>query len=137
MVAIQFGGLLAIALTGPIIAGGWVLGGIEFSGIALGIWAILAMGRGNLNISPLVKEDNRLVMQGPYRLIRHPMYTATLMVIIPLLINHFSWIRLGIVIILLINYILKLNFEESLLKRKHQHYDEYRKSTYRLLPYIF
>lgn len=39
-------------------------------------WAVWANRPGNFNIRPAPRAGARLVTQGPYRLIRHPMYTA-------------------------------------------------------------
>ncbi|MDQ3261228.1 MAG: hypothetical protein M3Q00_10690, partial [Pseudomonadota bacterium] len=44
--------------------------------IALGIYTLLYNRLGNFNIRPEPKASGRLITSGPYRLIRHPMYSA-------------------------------------------------------------
>ncbi|MCF8231819.1 MAG: isoprenylcysteine carboxylmethyltransferase family protein [Bacteroidales bacterium] len=137
LVAIQFGAIGAMALTGPWIATAWYLVVVEAAGILLGLYAIYIMRPGNFNVRPLVKESGQLVTHGPYRLIRHPMYTAILLVLYPLLIEHFTYLRLSIMIVLTINLVVKQIFEEGLLKAHFSGYPDYMKATHRMIPCVF
>ena len=110
---------------------------IQIAGIVIGIWALTVMGIGNINISPLVKEGAVLVTRGPYRLIRHPMYLAVLLVIWPLIIDHFSLLRITAGFVLTTDLIIKMLFEEGLLKKQFAEYKAYMKTTKRLIPVIF
>ena len=49
--------------------------------IALGLWALSAHRPGNFNIRPLPRERGHLVQHGPYRWVRHPMYSALIKVL--------------------------------------------------------
>ena len=84
-------------------------------GIALGLYAIYTIRIGNFNISPHVKPDGIMIAHGPYRFIRHPMYTAILITCWPLVLGHFSYKRLLCVIGLTIVLIVKLHIEEQYL----------------------
>ncbi len=75
--------------------------------------------------------------RGPYRVIRHPMYTSLLLGGAALLIMHFSMERLLILLLLATVLIVKLNFEERLLCEKFPGYREYMRRTSRLFPYVF
>jgi protein-S-isoprenylcysteine O-methyltransferase Ste14 len=110
---------------------------IQIAGIVIGIWALTVMGIGNINISPLVKQGAVLVTRGPYRLIRHPMYLAVLLVIWPLIIDHFSLLRITAGFVLTTDLIIKMLFEEGLLKKQFAEYKAYMKTTKRLIPVIF
>lgn len=136
-VLVQFGTLGLIALTGPLIPSNVWLAAVELAGIVLGVWAVLTMRIGNFNITPDVKHDSRLVTGGPYALIRHPMYTALLVITFPLLIDRFNLFRLAVWVTLLIDLVLKLNYEEGLLKNAHPAYSEYMKKSYRLIPFLY
>lgn len=136
-VLIQFTCLAVIGVTGPLLPTNPVLMGIEFFGIGLGIWAIVSLRIGHFNITPDPFKWSRLVTTGPYRYIRHPMYLSLLLVTLPLLINDFDSFRLVIWLILLIDLLLKLNYEEKLLSNMLAGYDQYRQRSARLIPYVY
>ncbi|MHB9097964.1 MAG: methyltransferase family protein [Syntrophales bacterium] len=110
---------------------------MEISGIALGIWAMIVMGRGNVNITPLVKREARLVTNGPYAMIRHPMYAALLLAAWPLIIDRYSLIRLSAGLILTVDLAVKLLYEEHLLRKHFAGYDAYVRTTKRLIPFVW
>jgi protein-S-isoprenylcysteine O-methyltransferase Ste14 len=126
-----------IALTGPLFPSNAVLLVLELLGIGLGIWAILAMRIGNFNITPDPLNHSQLVTSGPYRMIRHPMYLAILLTTLPLIIYSFDLFRLAIWLVLLIDLIFKLIYEENLLSVKLVGYDRYIERSFRLFPYIY
>lgn len=126
-----------IAITGPLFPSSPALLVIELLGIGLGVWAILTMRIGNFNITPDPLNNSRLVTSGPYHLIRHPMYQAILLTTLPLIVYSFSPIRLTIWLILFIDLLLKMNYEERLLAIKLVGYDSYIERSYRLIPYIY
>ena len=51
---------------------------ITWLGLGFAIWARLTLGR-NWSGSVEVKQGHRLVIRGPYRLARHPIYTGVLL----------------------------------------------------------
>ena len=136
-VLIQFLSLGLIAITGPVIAQSPIYLLIELSGIVLGVWAILTMRLGNFNITPDPLQWSKLVMDGPYSLIRHPMYLALLITTIPLVINYPSFTRLILWLILLVGLTLKLNYEEGLLTAKFAGYREYTEKSWKLIPFLY
>lgn len=129
-------GLLLIS--GPLLAGYWPSALLQLLGLAFGILAIVIMKRSNkFNIPPDVREGSKLVKTGIYKYIRHPMYTAVLLYFIPALIHHFTWLRLGYFGILLVTLLLKINYEEKLLKQAFVEYAQYKKSSWHLLPFVY
>lgn len=105
--------------------------------IILVLWAIITMQKSKLRILPEPSADAVLITNGPYRFIRHPMYTAILLGCIGLLITNFSFTRLAIIIALTIVLISKLLWEEKMLSQKFDVYKNYMKLTARLFPFIF
>ena|SRR5271157_1322146 len=137
LVVIQLACIIFIFASGRPVANHFLLLLIQSAGMAIGIWALAAMGIGNMNISPLVKDGAALVTRGPYRLIRHPMYLAVLLVIYPLIIDGFSFLRIAAGLILTIDLTIKMLFEEGLLKKQFTEYEAYMKTTKRLIPLLF
>ena len=136
-VFIQFLCLGMLAVTGPLIPSIPVLLVIYLVGLGLGIWAVLSMRIGNFNIIPNPFAWSKLVTSRPYRLIRHPMYLALLLVTLPLVIEEFTFFRLGIWLVLLFDLLVKLNFEENLLRIKLDGYEQYIQVSSRLIPYLY
>ena len=136
-VLVQFAALGAIFLTGPMLASHLGLLLIEGAGILLGVWAVLAMGLFNFNITPNPKSTAELVTRGPYALIRHPMYSALLLMTLALLIDSYSLLRLIFWLILLIDLVFKLDYEEGLLQGKLPGYRAYMTRSKRLIPFLF
>ena len=85
-----------------------------------------------------VQENQRVVDTGLYKVVRHPMYTATIFLFlsIPLILG--SWY--SFIIFLPFPFILarRIKNEEALLTRELQGYKEYKERVkYRLIPFIW
>lgn len=104
--------------------------------VLLVVWAIMTMQKSKLRILPEPSANATLVTNGPYRFIRHPMYTAILLGSTGLLIHQFTLWRLSIAVALFIVLLIKMLWEEKMLSNKFDDYDAYMKSTYRLFPFI-
>jgi len=137
LVAVQFFCIGLIVFTGPFIAGSIGLQIVEFSGISLGLWAIVSQGPRNFNVTPTPKPGAKFIMKGPYRLIRHPMYFSIIVTLTPLLIDYFTWSRLVYFLILVADLVVKLLYEEVRLKKQFPDYNGYSKNSWRLLPFLF
>ncbi|GJL52249.1 MAG: isoprenylcysteine carboxyl methyltransferase [Nitrospirales bacterium] len=137
LVGVQFVCIGIIVLTGPIIVSmSWPLG-LELAGVIIGLWAFQAMSIRNLHIFPEVHEKSVLVTHGPYHFIRHPMYTALLLCTLAMVVDEYSTIRLVVWVFLVIDLIVKLTYEETLLVQRFQEYTGYQRQTSRLIPYVF
>ena len=123
-------------MTGPFLASSKIFLGLELLGLSLGLWAVVAMNLRNLHVFPEVHHESTLVTHGPYQYVRHPMYTALLLVTLALVLDAFSLGRLLMWIVLLGNLWMKLRFEEHLLTLHFPDYQAYQSRTKRLIPFL-
>jgi len=110
---------------------------LVFLGVSIGALAISKNNLGNFNIRPDIKDDCTLIKSGIYKYIRHPMYTSVLVSMLGVLLIYINIFEIVIYIILLLNMLTKMFYEESLWLCKSEEYREYTKNTKRLIPYIF
>jgi protein-S-isoprenylcysteine O-methyltransferase Ste14 len=105
--------------------------------IILVAWSLWVMRVSKISILPMPHIEAELVSNGPYRLLRHPMYTAVLLFTAGLSIAHFDWYKVVIWFILLIVLIVKLHWEESMLLKQFPQYQTYRLKSYKLVPFLY
>jgi len=108
-----------------------------FLGFITVFWAVITMRRSVIKVFPDVDKRAKLIEGGPYRWIRHPMYSGVLLACFGLLLTQFTLIRFIVYIFLVSTLILKLSYEERLLKRHFKNYDLYKKKTFHLIPFIY
>jgi len=109
---------------------------LEGMGVFIGLWAIQVMGMLNLTIFPEPKSTSTLLERGPYRWVRHPMYTAVIAVCLALALDAPSWLDILVLVILIINQWIKLRYEEGLLEQRFETYSSYKQRTKALIPFI-
>ena len=85
-----------------------------------------------------VKENQKVIDTGMYRIIRHPMYLITIILFLtmPLILN--SFISFIIFLIYPIIIIKRIKNEEKVLEKELPGYKEYKKKVkYKLIPFIW
>ncbi len=137
LVIIQFAGILYFALTGNVFPENSLVFLFELSSVVIGLWAIVSMKLHTLTILPSVKQGGRLCVSGPYRVIRHPMYTAVLLLLLGLLINNYSYIGLIVFLVVFVDLIVKMNVEEKILLAHYDEYKAYMLRTKRIVPFLY
>lgn len=137
MVFLQFSMLGLLIYTGPLMPSNiWSIIMI-LAGAFVGLWAIYTIRLGNLSIMPYVKEGGTMIAKGPYKYVRHPMYTGLILIAWALVIEHFTVGRAIFALLLTIALIVKLHIEETYLKKAFGLYSEYTKITRKLFPFIY
>jgi protein-S-isoprenylcysteine O-methyltransferase Ste14 len=135
-VVIQFAAIFLIIISGKTTPDNVFVSGLLIIFISLGIWALIIM-KFNFNVAPDPVKNITLVKTGPYKYIRHPMYTSVLGFMACTVFIDFGFDRLALWIILAADIMFKLEYEEKLLKNLIPEYSEYRKSTKKIIPFIF
>jgi protein-S-isoprenylcysteine O-methyltransferase Ste14 len=113
----------------------WAGLGMAVLGFALLQWAQITLGRSWSDMPRMLKEQT-LVTSGPYRVIRHPIYTAFLLILGSLLFISSNWlIGLCWIGMVSLEIISRIQFEETLMTEYFgEQYRAYMKKTGRLLP---
>ena len=137
LVFLQFLFIGLVLISSPVTQLKWWVIVFIILGIAVGLWAIQTIRLGNFNISPLAKPGGIMIAHGPYHFVRHPMYTAILLVCWPLVLGNFSWWRLAFVVALTLVLVIKLHIEESYLKKAFIAYREYTRTSKKLIPFVW
>jgi protein-S-isoprenylcysteine O-methyltransferase Ste14 len=136
LVLVQFSCLFILGFSGKLIPENIILTSIIIFSILLALWAMIIM-KFNFNAAPEVLPGVTLKTGGPYNLIRHPMYASIFGVTVPWIINDFSYFRVLIFLVLLINQIIKMHNEEKILSDNFPEYKDYMKRTKKIIPFIF
>jgi protein-S-isoprenylcysteine O-methyltransferase Ste14 len=105
-------------------------------GLGLAIWARWCLGR-NWSGTVTLKEDHALVRTGPYRVIRHPIYTGLLLALSGTAAAIGEWRGVLSVLCALIGFLWKIRVEEERMRQAFPEYEQYRKNTGTLLPLLF
>ena len=110
---------------------------LEAAGLWLAIWARRVLGR-NWSGAIASNVDHELVQAGPYRSIRHPIYTGVLAMYVGAAIVSGQLHALLGVLFAIVAYARKIPMEEAHMRRHFgAAYDEYSKRSRALLPGIF
>ncbi len=137
LVTIQFTCLALLAIfTNWLILKWWVFSLLSVSGF-LAFWAMAIMKYGNFNIVPNPVMDGTMVSGGPYKLIRHPMYTSIFIFAAALLVGQFDYVKLTVSLVLLACLVVKMRFEEDLLCKHYPGYKAYMGNTKRVIPFVW
>ena len=113
----------------------WAGVGIAILGFILLQWAQVTLAN-SWSDTPRMMKEQTLITSGPYRLIRHPIYTAFLLILGSTLFISSNWL-IGICWagMTILEIISRIGFEEALmLEYFGDQYREYIKRTGRLLP---
>ena len=111
--------------------------GLAICGVGLSIWARLILGE-NWSSSPSIKQNHALIVTGPYRVVRHPIYTGFLIALLGSALQHGLVRSFLAVLTCAVGFYLKVSVEEQfMVQRFGEAYLRYRRNVNALVPYIF
>jgi protein-S-isoprenylcysteine O-methyltransferase len=106
-------------------------------GVVFSIWARVMLG-GNWSNSVTVKEDHTLVRRGPYRIVRHPIYSGILLGMIGSALQRGEIRSFVGIVICGLSFWLKTRAEEQfMVQRFGEEYLQYCHQVKALAPFIF
>ena len=145
-----------LAFSGLMFIGGFVVAGLDFRYgwshiptvvtiiasllflLAYLLYAEVLRENAYLSRTIRVEEGQTVVDTGLYGIVRHPMYSATLLLFLAMPLILGSWYALMAFAFYPVIIVVRLKDEERLLTQELQGYAEYKqKVKYRLLPFIW
>jgi len=123
----------------------WILMVLEIVGLVMYVIGYLFMARALITLGrnyqlggSAPRTEDKMVMDGPYRLVRHPMYTAALSISLGLACLTQSWAFFGVFCIYLILILLLIPVEEDGLRKAYgEQYGAYQQKTRKLIPFFY
>jgi protein-S-isoprenylcysteine O-methyltransferase Ste14 len=108
--------------------------------VALGFLAVFFVFKENPFTSATIEvaPEQKVISTGPYGLVRHPMYTGAIVMLIGMPIALGSWWGLLVILVMMPALIWRLLDEEKFLSRNLPGYVEYQNRVrYRLIPLVW
>jgi protein-S-isoprenylcysteine O-methyltransferase Ste14 len=106
-------------------------------GFVVAAWARTVLGR-NWSYGTAFKEHHELVERGPYRYVRHPIYSGMLLMLAGLVIRLTDVASIIILLAILVSFLIRIQQEEALLTRHFPvAYPAYKRRTKKLIPLVF
>lgn len=109
---------------------------ITLTGLLFTVWARMHLGN-NWSDVVSIKVDHELITSGPYRLVRHPIYTGLLFAFIGQVIARGEW--RGFIAVALASWAFwrKLRVEERLMREQFgPQYEAYSQRVAALVPFV-
>lgn len=105
------------------------------AGLIFGLWALFHNRIGNFGVYPEPKSHAELITTGPYRLVRHPMYSALIVMMLGVAAYNGHLLN-GLGFMLVIAAVTgKAVREERFLRSRFPDYDQYAGGTPRFIPF--
>jgi protein-S-isoprenylcysteine O-methyltransferase Ste14 len=83
-----------------------------------------------------LKEDHVLVRTGPYKAVRHPIYSGLLLALVGTALAISEYRAAFTVALALIGCLVRIQAEEMRMRQSFPEYSDYRKQTASLIPFL-
>jgi protein-S-isoprenylcysteine O-methyltransferase Ste14 len=111
--------------------------GIQLAGMLFYFWSRTYLGRlwsGQI----VIMQDHRLIETGPYRLLRHPLYTGFIGMFVGTAIVSGQYHALVGIALCIIAYARKIRLEEAALREEFgEEFDAYRQKRWAFIPWVY
>lgn len=127
--------ILYLLISGNLLSRSPFVIAVQLFAIALSIWARLSFKGGKFSIHAQPVE-RPLLLTGPYKFIRHPMYSSALLIVWSSILGHLSIINLVIGLFVTGIIIVRIVVEEQFLRASYPGYTDYALITKRIIPFF-
>lgn len=129
-------GLVFLAVRGSLFSRSPIVIALQLLALALNGSARFAFPAGQFRVTA-DPGPGAMVRRGPYRLIRHPMYTGALVFLWAGIVAHWSTVPIVVGLVVTTLGAIRVVEEERLLRDRFPDYPEYARSTKRVIPFVF
>jgi len=131
--ALEPGGPNGLVVHAPLIRAIGVV--VLLCGLATAVWARVAMGA-NWGMPMTEKDDPALVTSGPYRFVRHPIYSGIVLATVgTALVINLGWLVVAAVMVAYFGFCAAVE-ERTLSEQFPEDYPRYRARTKMLIPFV-
>jgi len=109
---------------------------IQVLAAGLMVWARIIFGTRSFHAIANTTEG-KLVTNGPYQLLRHPIYAAIVYFVWAGVLSHLFIDAIAAAVLISVCLIIRMLIEEKFLLMAYDEYSIYSKRTYRLIPFLF
>jgi protein-S-isoprenylcysteine O-methyltransferase Ste14 len=113
----------------------WIGAALCIIGLAVALWSRWTLA-GNWSSDVQFKQGHKLIQNGPYRFVRHPIYTGILLMCLAPAIQFgrlHSWLGVSL---MAVGFWIKLKQEEKVMMQHFPEYAEYRKRVKAIVPFV-
>lgn len=116
----------------------WIGSVFIIAGIILRVYSVLTLGK-FFAVSVQVSLEQKIIQTGPYKYIRHPAYSGSILSLLGIAGAFRSLIGIvGTLTIIAVIYGYRIKIEEKVLESNFKtSYQEYKEHTKRIIPYIW
>ena len=108
---------------------------LQVGAVLLVIWARLTFGLRSFHFAANPTRG-ALITTGPYRYIRNPIYAAAWLFAWVGVAMHWSLTNGALAAVIAATLVVKIAYEERLLRATYSEYDAYARQTKRLIPFV-
>ena len=128
--------IVVLGVTGNLFSLSPFVVAVQAAAVGLNVWARISFQSGTFRVTA-APGGASIITHGPYRFIRHPMYSAALLFIWAGVASHLSVLTLAIGIAVTTVGVARVIVEEQLLRAEYPEYLDYSRSTKALIPFVF
>ena len=111
----------------------WIAAGVAVALIPVMVWVFASIGK-NISASHDTRHGHVLVTHGPYRWVRHPLYSVGFLFAVALTVITALWWLAGMILPLFVLLVRTTKEEAKLIETFGDEYRDYMKRTGRFLP---
>ncbi len=133
---LMVGGLSALLATRNLFSNSPLVIVVQAAAVGLMLWARVTFGRRSFHLAANPTAGG-LVTTGPYRYVRHPIYSAVCFFTGAGVAAHLNWQALLSYGVIIAGSLLRIFCEERLVEAEYPEYADYKRHTWRLVPGVF